>query len=372
MALIKKERNPRRNKPIHVAVVGTQGVPATYGGFESLVDNLLGPNCPDDIEYTVFCSGKDIADHIPAYKGATLKYIPLHANGIQSVPYDMLSLCRCLSPRYDVILLLGVSGCLFLPIFNLLNSKKLIINIDGQEYKRAKWGNFAKKILKWSEALAVRYADVVVSDNKGIQDYVSQTYRRPSQLICYGGDHTKRTLTEDFMRATLDRYGLTPGEYAITVCRIEPENNPEIVLDAFSRSGHKLVYIGNWNNSEYGRLLRKRFSLYPNLMMLDAIYDLDILYALRSNASIYVHGHSAGGTNPSLVEAMFFGIPIISFDVVYNRETTEHKAYYFKHADQIIDILGRTDLDGSPMKEIAEHCYVWNAISAQYCELYRK
>lgn len=350
--------------------MGIQGVPATYGGFESLVDNLLGDNCPEDVKYTVFCSGKDMPERLPEYKGATLKYIPLKANGIQSVPYDVVSMCRCLK-GYDVILVLGVSGGIFLPIFHLLNSKKLIINIDGQEYKREKWGRFAKWILRISEALAVKYADVVVADNKGIQDYVTEVYHKPSTLICYGGDHTIREQKPEFVDATLKKYGLEKGKYAITVCRIEPENNSAIVLDAFSKTSNTLIYVGNWNHSEYAMSLRKKYSKYKNIKMVDAIYDLDVLHALRSNARMYVHGHSAGGTNPSLVEAMFFGIPIVSYDVVYNRETTEGKAYYFKNADELREITKRTDLDGSGMKKIAERRYRWEIISAQYSELYR-
>ncbi len=356
---------------IKVAIVGTQGVPAIYGGFESLVENLLGDNCPEDVKYTVFCSSKDMPEKIMEYKGATLKYVPLKANGIQSVPYDIVSMCRCLK-GYDVIFVLGVSGGLFLPIFHLLNSKKLIINIDGQEYKRAKWGNFAKWILRISEALAVKYADVVIADNKGIQDYVTETYHRPSTLIAYGGDHAQRQLTEDEIMSVLERYGLQANEYAITVCRIEPENNCEIVLDAFSRSDKILVYIGNWDHSKYSKALKDKFRKFKNIRMLDAIYDLDELYALRSRACLYVHGHSAGGTNPSLVEAMLFGMPIASYDVVYNRETTEHKAYYFKNADDLLRIATSENLDGRQMKRIARRRYRWKIISKQFSDLYRK
>lgn len=356
---------------IKVAIVGTQGVPATYGGFESLVDNLLGDNCPEDVQYTVFCSSKDMADRRKEYKGAFLKYIPLKANGIQSVPYDVVSMCKCLN-GFDVILVLGVSGGLFLPIFSLLNKKKLIINIDGQEYKREKWGRFAKWILRISEALAVKYADVVVADNKGIQDYVTEVYHKPSTLISYGGDHTVRTLSQEFVDSTLKAYGLTKGRYAITVCRIEPENNSAIVLDAFSKTDFPLIYVGNWNHSEYAMSLKRKYSKFKNLHLVDAIYDLDILHVLRDNARMYVHGHSAGGTNPSLVEAMFFDIPIVSYDVVYNRETTEGKAYYFNNPDDLRDIIKKSSkLDGSGMKEIAERRYLWKTISAQYCDLFR-
>ena len=354
-----------------IAIVGTQGVPANYGGFESLVENLLGVNCPNGIEYTVFCSTKDMPDKRAEYKGAKLKYIALHANGAQSIPYDIISMCHTIR-GYDVVMILGVSGCLFMPILRTLCKSKIIVNIDGLEHRRAKWGKFARWILKTSESMAVKFADIIISDNKGIQDYVIETYSKSSELIAYGGDHVKRDLSYEFIDATLKHYGLKKGEYAISVCRIEPENNSHIILEAFSKSSKELVFIGNWNHSEFSRNLKEKYSKYPNIKLLNAIYDLDILYALRSSAGIYVHGHSAGGTNPSLVEAMFFSIPIIACDVVYNRETTENKAYYFKNSEEILKHLNSTSLDGEAMGEIAERRYTWKHISDQYCKLYNK
>lgn len=353
-----------------VAIVGTQGVPANYGGFESLVENLLGVHCPEDVDYTVYCSSKDMPDKRSEYKGAKLKYVSLHANGAQSIPYDILSMCRVIS-GYDVILVLGVSGCLFMPILKGMSRSKIIVNIDGLEHRRAKWGRMACWVLRTSEAMAIKFADIIVSDNKGIQNYVSETYGKSSELIAYGGDHVKRDLTNDFIDSTLDKYGLKKGNYAITVCRIEPENNSHIILEAFSKTDKTLVFIGNWNHSEYSRQLREKYTVYPNIRIFDAIYDLDVLYALRSNAGIYMHGHSAGGTNPSLVEAMFFGIPIIACDVVYNRETTENKAYYFKSTTDILSHLNSASLNGEEMIEIANRRYTWKHISEQYCKLYQ-
>lgn len=352
-----------------VAIVGSQGVPANYGGFESLVENLLGVNCPKDVEYTVFCSSKDMPDAVKEYKGAKLKYVGFHANGAQSIPYDIVSMCHVFW-GYDVILVLGVSGCLFMPVLRAFSKSKIIVNIDGLEHRRAKWGKIARWVLRTSEAMAVKYADIIVADNKGIQDYVTETYGKPSELIAYGGDHVKRDLSEDFIDATLNNYGVQKGEYAITVCRIEPENNSHVVLEAFSKVDRPLIFIGNWNHSEYSRQLKEKYSKISNIKILDAIYDLDILYALRSNAGIYIHGHSAGGTNPSLVEAMFFGIPIIACDVVYNRETTENKAYYFKSTEDIINHLNSSKFNGSDMVEIANRRYTWKHISEQYYNLY--
>lgn len=231
-------------------------------------------------------------------------------------------------------------------------------------------GKPARRVLRFSEAMAVRFADVVIADNKGIQDYVHETYGKEAELIAYGGDHVYREVPQEVQAKHLATYGLTPGQYAITVCRIEPENNCHVTLEAFAHSGKKLVFIGNWDRSAYGRDLKSRYRDDPDILLLDAIYDLDILYSLRANAGIYIHGHSAGGTNPSLVEAMFFGHPIIAYDVVYNRETTRNQAYYFADAESLRKLLARPDLDGAAMKRIAEEEYTWKHISSQYCELY--
>lgn len=356
---------------IRVAVIGTQGVPASYGGFESLVDNILGENCPENVEYTVFCSSKDLPQRLESYKGARLKYVPLHANGMQSIPYDIWSMCRAVR-GYDVILILGVSGCLFLPVLRAMTRSKIIVNIDGLEHRRDKWGKLARTILRQSEAMAVRFADVIISDNKGIQNYVTETYGRPSELIAYGGDHVHRNIAEERIDQILSDYKVERGQYAITVCRIEPENNSQIILEAFAESGKPLIFIGNWNHSDWSRNLRQQYAHCPNIQMLDAIYDLDILYALRSQAGTYIHGHSAGGTNPSLVEAMHFGMPILAFDVVYNRETTENQAYYFGTAAELAALTRRTDLNGNTMIQIARQRYTWPHIANQYCNLYAK
>ncbi len=352
-----------------IAIVGTQGVPASYGGFETLVENIIGDNCPSDVQYTIFCSSKDIPVRRSSYKGCILKYVPLHANGIQSIPYDIWSLCKVMR-GYDAILVLGTSGCSFLPIFRMFCRKRLIINIDGLEFRRAKWGRLARWILRYSTDMAVRHADVVVADNKGIQDYVYETYHKESVLIAYGGDHVRRTVSEESQEKYLANYGLQKGRYAITVCRIEPENNCHVTLEAFAQSGRKLVFIGNWEHSEYARNLKEKYSRYSNIVILNGIYDLDILYALRANTEMYIHGHSAGGTNPSLVEAMFFGRPIIAYDVVYNRETTKNEAYYFTDVESLKTLISRPDLNGDKMKSLAESLYTWEHISQQYYSLY--
>ena len=143
-----------------------------------------------------------------------------------------------------------------------------------------------------------------------------------------------------------------------------------MILDAFSKTDKKLIYIGNWERSEYGKALKEKYSSCANINIHGPEYDLDTLYALRSNAEMYIHGHSAGGTNPSLVEAMFFGKPILAFDVVYNRATTDDKAYYFKDSNELERLLSKQDLNGGAMIRIAQEKYTWKKIASQYEALF--
>ena len=352
-------------KMMNIAIVGTQGVPARYGGFESLVENIIGEHKSPNINYTIFCSKKDLPQKINEYKGAKLKYIPLHANGIQSIPYDMLSLLK-IPKGTDVILILGISGSLILPFVRLYSKRKIVINIDGLEHRRDKWGKVAKWYLKFSEKIAVKYANTIIADNKGIQDYVKEEYGKDSVLIAYGGDHVIRDIDPKLETEVLGRFSLIPNGYAITVCRIEPENNCHCILEAFSKTDKKLIFIGNWDHSEYGQNLKEKYRKFTNIVIHDPIYDIDILYALKKNAGIYIHGHSAGGTNPSLVEAMFFGCPILCFDVIYNRATTHNKAYYWKNIEELVALLKCANLCGDAMKTIAYKAYTWETIVSQY------
>lgn len=352
-----------------VAIIGTQGVPANYGGFETLVENIIGEHCSDNIEYTVYCSAKDMPQRLDEYKGAKLKYINWRANGVQSVFYDITAMIRSIR-GYDTILVLGVSGCTFLPIFKLLSRAKVIVNIDGLEHRRDKWTRSIRKFLLLSEVAAVKNAHTIIADNKGIADYVTWRYKKDAKLIAYGGDHALRNVAQEKQNEILSTYGLVKNAYSISVCRIEPENNCHITIDAFAKSGKPLVFVGNWQRNEYSRGLKERYGNCSNIKLIDSIYDLDILYTLRSNARCYIHGHSAGGTNPSLVEAMFLGRPILAYDVVYNRETTYQKAYYWKNSEQLQQLVERNDLTGNNTMLVAQQHYTWASISKQYEELY--
>lgn len=352
-----------------VAILGTQGVPAKYGGFETLVENIIGDNCSDDVEYTVFCSGKDMSERLPEYKGAKLKYVNFRANGVQSIPYDIVSMMRSMR-GYDTIMVLGVSGCIFLPFLKLFSRSKIIVNIDGLEHRRAKWKGWVRRFLKLSESIAVRYADMTIADNRGIQDYVSHVYNKEAQLVTYGGNHVLVDVSKERETEILEKYSLKKNEYHMSLCRIEPENNCHLTLEAFSKSNEKLIFIGNWQHNGYSKKLKEQYSGYDNIMLLDSIYDLDILYALRKNTKCYIHGHSAGGTNPSLVEAMFFGRPVLAFNIVYNRETTHHKAKYYQNSKELLRYIENIPDNGNKMSQVAWRYYTWKRVAKEYEALY--
>lgn len=358
------------DKTIQVAIIGIQGVPAQYGGFETFVDNLIGEHAAD-VNYTVFCSSKDMPMRLTSYKDAKLKYIPLRSNGITSILYDAVGMIRSVR-GYDVMLILGVSGCLFLPFFKWFTPAKILVNIDGLEHQRSKWNRWIQRFLLLSEKIAVHSSDIIISDNKAIQYYVTQTYHRPSVMIAYGGNQALVEVSEAQRSECLKELGLSAGQYAITVCRICPENNLDMILEAFANSSKVLVVVGNFSSSPYGRHFLDKYRHYSHIKLIEAIYDPSILYVLRKEAACYIHGHSAGGTNPSLVEAMFFGNPIIAFDVVYNRETTCGQATYFSSTSSLQQILQRIEtLNGQILLEIARSKYTWEAIARQYESLYR-
>ena len=352
-----------------IAIIGTVGVPANYGGFETLTEHLI-----EDLgrhhEITVYCSGKKYgkAERQTTFLGAKLIYLPLEANGVQSIIYDSISILHALFYA-DVLLILGVAGAWLLPFVRLFTNKKIIISIDGIEWKRDKWNLLAKWYLFWAESMAVKYSHIDISDNEAIQDYTAARYGTLSRIIEYGADHTMRVPRK---KEAIEKYSFLAKPYAFKVCRIEPENNVHLILEAFDKVEKlPLVLVGNWDKSEYGKKLKSKYLGHPNIEILDPIYDQKQLDMLRSNATLYIHGHSAGGTNPSLVEAMFLGLPILAYGVSYNRVTTENKALYFDSSQELIyhiENLYTVKLRqlGQIMHEIALRRYTWAHIAKKY------
>ena len=352
-----------------IAIIGTAGAPARYGGFETLVHQLI-LNWGRRYDITVYCS-KTIykpEERVEKWKGAKLVYLPFNANGIQSIIYDIVSIIHALFYA-DTLLILGVSGGIFIPFVKLFTSKKIIVNIDGLEWRRPKWNKFVQRFLKFSEYLAVKYSDIDITDNAALKKYTAINYGTLSYLVAYGADHVSPRSIE---RVDVFKYPFLTQDYAFKVCRIEPENNVRTILEAYEAMPSKqLVVVGNWDNSDYGKQLKNYYKTSDNVLLLDPIYKQDELDLLRSNCSLYIHGHSAGGTNPSLVEAMYLALPIIAFDVVYNKATMKNQGIFFKSKEDLIQIVESVNQDelsvcGRQMKNIANKFYTWDVIANRY------
>lgn len=361
----------REGNKIRIGLIGTTGIPARYGGFETLAHQLVS-RLGFTHDFTVYCSGKYYppSKRISSFQNARLVYFPLNANGYQSILYDYLSIIHALL-FCDVLLVLGISGAFLFPFIKLFSRKPVIVNIDGQEWKRAKWNYPVRKFLKWSERLAVLFADSVITDNEAIRKYVKDEYGKDSLLIEYGADHVLPSFPGD---DEIKKYPFLSSDYAFAVCRIEPENNVHLILDAWTKAGKfPLVIVGLWNHGEFGVALKKKYSGIENIILLDPVYDQQEIDLLRGNCTFYLHGHSAGGTNPSLAEAMFLGRAIVAYDVIFNRETTENKARYFINSQDLAAQLSAITSEDilrikNDMQSIASKRYVWKTIAGKYNE----
>lgn len=267
-----------------------------------------------------------------------------------------------------MILILGVSGCSFLPFFKLLTRAKFITNIDGLEWRRDKWNSKVKRFLKFSEKSQFNIRMSLLRIMRQFLSTFLTSIIKIAELLPME-DHAWLN-TEDVF--TTRNY---KSDYYLSVCRIEPENNVELILKTFSKLKYKIKFIGNWNGSEFGKKLRLHYSNYPNIEMIDPIYDLQQLFHLRNNCMGYIHGHSAGGTNPSLVEAMHFSKPIFAYDCKFNRYTTENEACYFSNESDLAEkIIMHCELSlgvsGTKMKEIANQKYTWRRIAEMYEDCY--
>lgn len=357
-----------------ISLIGTNGIPSKYGGFETLTE-YLAKYLSLENDVTVYCSKTPRAKRLKEYNGAKLFYLPLSANGWQSMLYDALSIIHAFFVS-DVLIILGFSGVFAFPLKVVFRSKRIVFNIGGIEWQKVRGTKkFAKLeifVKKWFEKICVRFSDLIVVDNSVLYDYVRLAYNIEPKLIEYGGDHANYTPTNEFL---LEKYNFLKSDYDVSVSRAQEDMNIHVLLEAYEKlPERKLVVISNWNTSDYGLQLKYRYQgKFSNIILLDAVYNLSELNTIRSNAKMYFHSHSLCGTAPSLTEAMSIGLPVICFDVPTNRATTEEKSFYFNNAEELIKILSGMDNQttqqlGLKMQEIARRRYTWDRISKLYAE----
>jgi len=355
-----------------LAIVGIQGLPNKYGGFETLA-SFLASYLSDEHEVTVYCSAKDMPLRTPEYNGVKLLYFSFSSHGMQGMIYDMLCLKHAVK-NSEAVLFLGFGAGFLMPFLSKTSKQKIVLNFGGLDWQRNKWNTFSKAIIQLSEKLLVKNAGQIIADNPLIVKYISTTYNRSSALIAYGGDQATK---EPITAASLIEYPFLKSAYAFAVCRIQPDNNIVLLIEAFKDVTIPLVIVGNWNESAFGKTTLQTFKEQPNLFLLEAIYDLKSLNMLRSNCMVYIHGHSAGGTNPSLVEAMHLGLPIFAYASGYNEATTDGLAKYFSTATDLKNLVNTFDLNienkaAVKMKEMATQKYTWQAVTEAYNNVFKQ
>lgn len=318
-----------------IAFIGSVGIPNRYGGFEAFLEQCAPEIANRGIRVTVTCDASVYSDR-GAYSGVERIFIPIRANGALSVIHDLFAFLTVF-PGSSHIVVLGVSGGPWFPLFRLLCeifSKKLIVNIDGVEWQRGKFGPFRRILLRVFDFLAQRCSHRVVYDNDGLASFLIQRAVPTAVMIPYSGDHVIRDASVSMRRGT-----------ALTICRIVPENNIELLLEgAVSSSLVEYTIIGNWDNSAYGKALRASYQQHRRLRLLDPIYDPVSLAKLRESCEFYIHGHSVGGTNPSLVEMLFYDCALLCFDVEFHRQTAGESASYFRNSEQLAKLLSAENI----------------------------
>lgn len=349
-----------------LAIVGIKGLPAKYGGFETFVDQFCKNTDIGRENITVYCDvDTDLSE---PYSYCKRIRIPLPANGISSIVFDMFAMLHAAINKRN-ILLLGCSGALAIPICKLFKVK-VVTNIAGLEWSRNKWGKIARLTLKALEKLAIKYSDHIIADNKGISDYIIGEYGKQSKVIAYGGDHLPLELaTSNELESLKNKYKIpfdTSDSY-IAVARCQSDNNIEEILLSFSHLKNKnIIFVSNWEVSDYGEKIKKQFEGFSNICLIGPIYDLRELTVLRMVAKAYIHGHSAGGTNPALVEAMWCGLSCYCFDNVFNRNTTNHRAGYWRNQNELKFLLENENENENEMTVIAKSQYTWQHIVTEY------
>lgn len=353
-----------------ISIVGSKGIPARYGGFETLTEYLSIYLVNSGHEVTVFCSG---GFKRGKFKGVNLVYLPFKANKFQGIVYDLISILLSITSQDKIIMLGSPAG----PLLGLIPGlkKKLIFNFGGLDFQRNKWSKFIQSFISFGKKNALKYSNTVVADNQGIFDYLINHYiinKENIFLIEYGGNHAEFTCKEN----SQPDYKL-PKNYSLTIARIQKDNNIEIIIKSAIKYKFNAVIIGNWDFETFGKKLRLKYGSYENLFLLDPIYDIKTLFHYRKNCSYYIHGHSAGGTNPTLVEAMWLGLNILAFDNVFNRYTTENESLYWSNIDELGMLIKDTSCNkvsdnSSKMKNIAHRRYNWDLICSKYLNLINK
>ncbi len=375
-----------------IAIIGCRGIPAKYGGFETFAQGLTENLVENGYDVTVSCEYEPFKSRKGNYKGAKLDYFPLKPpkNYFLRKIYENLSdiyFLIKLSRKHDLIYFLGIEVGAFLFIPKIFNRKsRVLVNIDGVMWQRSKFSQLEKWLLKINHDMATVFADKIIVDAQEMKNYVDGKYLDKTTYLSYGIDVPKRITWNDGRLKLIKSQtsvDISPENYYLVVSRLEPENNIHIIIDAFAHAeiDIPLVVVGDFTSKTYREEVEALANncSSPGVIFLGSIYNQKVLDMLRQNCCAYIHGHSVGGTNPSLLEAAISRNIIIANDNPFNREVCGSSAVYFENEIDLsrkIKSVYKHRQSYLKLKDDVYHRvknnYLWNRITEGYISLFQK
>jgi rhamnosyltransferase len=375
-----------------IAIIGCRGIPAKYGGFETFAQGLTENLVKNGYDVTVSCEYEPLESRKEDYNGAKLDYFPVKPpkNYFLRKVYENLSdiyFLIKLSRKHQLIYFLGIEVGMFLFIPKIFNRQsQVLVNIDGVMWQRSKFNLLERWLLKINHDLATLFADNVIVDAQAMKNYVDEKYLNKTTYLSYGIDIPKRiTWNSDILELLKadTSIKISPGNYYLVVARLEPENNIHTIIDAFTQSeiDIPLLVVGDFTSEDYKGEIESiaKDCAKPGVVFLGSIYNQKLLNMLRQNCCAYIHGHSVGGTNPSLLEAAISRNIIMAHDNPFNREVCGTSAVYFKNEIDLsrkIKSVYKHRQSYLKLKDDVYHRvknnYLWEKITAGYLSLFQK
>ena len=362
-------------KSLRIAMIGTRGVPAHYGGFETAIEEVGRRLADRGHQVLVYCRNPDPATPLPAnYLGMRLIELPaLRRRSLETLSHTGLSVQHLVRRTHpDVALVFNAANAPYLPVLRAARIP-VATHVDGLEWRRGKWGPAGRRYYRAAEAAAVRLSDAIIADAQGIADYYAEEFGAPTALIAYGAPLT---------RAGSERLGemdLRPGSFHLLVARFEPENHVDVVVEGYVRSDAvlPLVVVGS---APYSDAYTERIASLADerVRLPGGIWDQELLDQLYAGALVYYHGHSVGGTNPSLLRAIGAGAAVDAFDVSFNREVLGEAGRYWTTPDEVAALVVSAESDVEAQTARGEESrkraalYDWDEVASGYEALARR
>lgn len=360
-----------------IALLGTRGVPAQYGGFETAVEEIGARLASRGYEVTVYCRNPD--QTMKAYRGMHLVNAPAIKHRVtETLSHTAISTAHAIIREHpDVVVMLNAGNA---PLLKPLALAKIptAIHLDGLESRRAKWRGMGARYYRWAERAAVRWGNIVIADAQAIADYVHNQYARTCVVIPYGAAVVNPATHR------LPDVGVAAQAYHLIVARLEPENHVLDAVQAYRQSQESLplVVVGSAPYAQwYIDKVRDAAGADARIRLVGSIYDAELLDQLYGHARTYIHGHSVGGTNPSLLRAMGAGAPVLAFDVEFNHEVTNGQALFWADVPALTELLDQisagtldpclSELSTLGQSRVGEH-YQWDAVTDSYENVIRR